>query len=46
MWMEGILTNPPSSVTYVSVFSRDSVWLDFLIVAFNDLDILAGDIQN
>ena len=40
------ITNPPSSTTYVSVVSHDSVRLAFLIAAFNDLDILAGDIHN
>ena len=42
----GNLTDPPLSTTYASVVSRDSVRLDFLITALNDLYILAGDIQN
>lgn len=42
----GHLTDPPSSMTYASVVSRDSVTIAFLISALNDLDILAGDIQN
>ena len=42
----GHLTDPPSSMTYASVVSRDSVRIAFLISALNDLDILAGDIQN
>ena len=42
----GHLTDPPSSMTYASVVSRDSVRIAFLIAALNDLDILAGDIQN
>ena len=42
----GHTTNPPLSMTYASVVSCDSVRLDFLIVLLNDLDTLAGDIQN
>ena len=42
----GHLTDPPSSMTYSSVVSRDSVRLAFLVAALNDLNILAGDIQN
>ena len=42
----GNLTNPPLSVTHASVVSRDSVHLAFPILALNDLDILAGYIQN
>ena len=41
----GHLTDPPSSLTYASVVTRDSVRLGFLIAALNDLDILAGDVQ-
>ena len=42
----GHLVYPPLSMTYVSVVSRDNVRLVFLIESLNDLDILAGDIQN
>ena len=42
----GHLTDPPTSLTYASVVSRDSVRLGFLIAALNGLDILAGDVQN
>ena len=42
----GHLTDVPTSMTYSSVVSRDSVQIGFLIAALNDLDILAGDIQN
>ena len=42
----GHLTDPPASLTYASVVSRESVRIAFLIAALNDLDILAGDIQN
>ena len=40
----GNLTNPPLSITYVSLVSRDSVRIAFLFAALNDLDIFAGDI--
>ena len=33
-------------MTFASVVSRESVRIAFLIAALNDLDILAGDIQN
>ena len=42
----GHLTDPPSSLTYASVVSREMFRIAFLIVALNDLKILAGDIQN
>ena len=42
----GHLTDPPSSLTYASVVTRDSVRLGFLIAALNNLDILTGDVQN
>ena len=42
----GHIANPPSYMTYVSVVSRDSVRLAFLIAALIFLDILAGYIQN
>lgn len=42
----GHLTDPPTSMTYSSVVSRDSIIIGFLIAALNNLDILAGDIQN
>ena len=42
----GHLTDPPSSITYSTVVSRESVRIAFLIAALNDLNILAGDIQN
>jgi hypothetical protein len=34
------------SITYSSVASRDSVCLAFLVVALNDLDVLAYDVGN
>ena len=42
----GHMTETPSSVTYSSVISRDSIRLIFMIAALNDLDIWACDISN
>lgn len=42
----GHKTDPPSSMTYSSVVSRDSVRIAFLLSALNDLDILSADIGN
>ena len=42
----GHLTDVPPNMTYSSVVSRDTVRIGFLVAALNDLDILAGDIQN
>ena len=42
----GHLTDPPSSITYASVVSRESVRIAFLLAALNGLDVLAGDIGN
>ena len=42
----GHLTDPPSSMTYASVVSRETVRIAFLIAALNDLRILTGYIQN
>ncbi len=42
----GHLTDPPTSMTYSTVVSRESVRIAFLVAALNGLDILAGDIQN
>lgn len=41
----GHKTEPPQSITYASVVSRDSVRIAFMIAALNDLDILAADVQ-
>ena len=30
---------PPAEITYSSVFSRDSVWLAFMIAELNDIDV-------
>ena len=42
----GHLTDPPASITYSSVVSRDSVRMCFLIASLNDLDICAVDLEN
>ncbi len=42
----GHLTDPPASITYSSVVSRDSVRIMFLVAAVNDLQVLAADIGN
>ena len=42
----GHLTDPPSSMTYASVVGRETVRIAFLLAALNDLNMLAGDIQN
>jgi hypothetical protein len=36
----------PPSMTYSTVVSRDTVRIGFLIAALNNLEVLAGDIQN
>ena len=41
----GHMTDPPSSITYASVVSRESVRLAFLIAALNGLEVLAADIS-
>ena len=42
----GHRTEPPSSLTYSSVVARDSVCIDFLLAALNDLELLSADIGN
>ena len=42
----GHTTEAPSSLTYSSVVSRDSVRIALTIAALNDLDVLGCDIQN
>ena len=42
----GHKTQAPSSITYSSVVSRDSVRIALLIAALNDLNVKACDIQN
>jgi hypothetical protein len=40
------MTDAPSSITYSSVVSRDSVRIALMVAALNDLDILSADIGN
>jgi hypothetical protein len=40
------MTDPPTSITYASVVSRESVRIAFMYAALNDLDVQAADIQN
>ena len=42
----GHTTEAPSSITYSSVVSRDSVRLGFMLAALNGLDVLACDLEN
>ena len=42
----GHTTTAPSSITLLSVVSRDSVRIALTIVALNELDIMACDINN
>jgi len=39
-------TDPPATLTYSSVVSRDSMQIAFLLSALNGLDIIAADIGN
>ena len=39
-------TEAPSAITYLSVVSRNSVRLDFMIAALNCLDITSCDLEN
>jgi Reverse transcriptase (RNA-dependent DNA polymerase) len=41
----GNVRKPPSTQTYASVVSRDSVRIGFLYAALNDLGIMSADIQ-
>jgi hypothetical protein len=40
------LTETPTSITYSSVISRDSIRLAFVLATLNDLEIIACDIEN
>jgi hypothetical protein len=42
----GHMTDPPASIMYSSVVSRDSVRIAFLITALNDLEVLGADVGN
>ena len=41
----GHVTNTPTSITYASVVSRESVCIDLLIAALIELDFLSADVQ-
>ena len=43
---DGHKTEPPASITYSSVVSRDSVRICLLVAALNDLEIESADIEN
>ena len=43
---DGHTTATPSSITYLSVVSRESVMIEFLLASLNDLYIFACDIGN
>ena len=43
---DGHLTNAPTSMTYSSVVTRDSVRLAFMLATLNGLEVLAGDVGN
>jgi hypothetical protein len=42
----GHMTEPPASITYSSVVSRESVRIMLMIAALNDLTVMTADIQN
>ena len=42
----GHVTDTPSSLTYSSVVSRESVHIAFLLTALNDLDVIMSDVGN
>ena len=46
MVANGSTTEAPSSLTYSSVVTRDSVRIAFLIAELNDLDVMACDVGN
>ena len=42
----GHMTTAPSSVTYASVVSRETVRMALMLAALNDLDVQCGDVMN
>ena len=44
MVANGAMTEVPSSLTYYSIVSRDSVCLDLLIEILNDLHVMSCDV--
>jgi hypothetical protein len=43
---DGHKTASPASITYITVFSRDSVRIILTIAALNELEVLGADVQN
>ena len=43
---DGYKTESPSSITYSTVVSRDSVCICLTIAVLNDLDLLVSDVEN
>ena len=41
----GHVTNPPSTQTYASVVSRESVRIALLIASLNDMNVMSADVQ-
>ncbi len=39
----GYMTDPPSSITYSSLVSHDSIHIAFLLATLNDINILMTD---
>ena len=39
-------TDPPAPVNYLSVVSRDSVCIEFMLEVLNDIDVFSADIGN
>ena len=42
----GHTTEPPATITYASVVSRESVCIALTLAALNDLEVKTSDIQN
>ena len=43
---QGNMTEPPATLTYSSVVSRESVRIALTMAALNDLEVETADIQN
>ena len=43
---DGYTTEPPSSIPYSSVVSRESVMIAFILAYLNEIDVFACDIGN
>ena len=42
----GLTTEPPGTITYASIISRESVCIALTLAALNDLEEKTSDIQN